>query len=140
MSVMDKKEMQRFFRRDIFAGYVGIELEDISPGRAKVRCEVKEHHLNGLGIVHGGMLFTLADMAFAAAANSLGRIAVALNASISYVKPAKGHFISASAAEISKSGNHAVYAITVTDDSGDTVAAFQGLAYVKKETWPIHEA
>ena len=139
MLAMDKDEMVRFFKRDIFAKYVGIELEDVTPGRAKVKVTVKEHHLNGLRIVHGGMLFTLADMAFAAAANSRGRIAVALNASISYVKPAKGNILFAEAEEVSRSGNHAVYAITLTDDSKETVAVLQGLAYVKKETWPVHD-
>jgi acyl-CoA thioesterase len=130
----DHKELMQVFMNDQFAGYVGIVIEDVSPGLAKVKFDVQEHHLNGLGCVHGGMLFTLADMAFAVAANSHGQIAVSLNSSISYIKPAKGHTIFASAKEMSKSGRHAVYNIKVTDDAGAVVAIFQGMAYLKKES------
>ncbi len=129
----DYRDLEKVFIKDQFAAYVGIVIEDISPGLAKVKFEVKDHHLNGLGCVHGGMLFTLADMAFAVAANSHGQIAVSLNSSISYIKPAKGHTIFASAKEMSKSGRHAVYNIKVTDDTGAVVAIFQGMAYLKKE-------
>ena len=134
MAEKEKKKWERFFRNDKFAGYVGIELEDISPGWARVRCEIKDHHLNGLRCVHGGMLFTLADMAFAAAANSYGKIAVALNTSMSFTKAAKGPVVYAEAKEVSRTGRHAVYSVNLTD-AGGTVAAFQGLAYVKNEAW-----
>ncbi len=138
MPALDLKEGLRFFKRDKFAGYVGLELEDLSPGRARVKCEIQEHHLNGVHCVHGGMLFTLADMAFAAAANSHGNLAVALNASISFVKAAKGRVLYAEAQEVSRSGRHGVYTIRITDETGDTVCLFQGTAYVKKE--PISTA
>lgn len=135
MHAEDRIKWNHFFKRDKFAGHVGIELEDIAPGRAKVFCEIQDHHLNGVKCVHGGMLFTLADMAFAAAVNSHGRLAVALNASISFVKPAKGKTMSAEAKEVSRSGRHAVYEVRITDETGDTVSVFQGMAYVKKEEW-----
>jgi acyl-CoA thioesterase len=130
---IDPEGLKRFFKKDRFADYVGIEIEEISPGKAKVKFEVKEHHLNGIQCVHGGMLFTLADMAFAAAANSHGRIAVALNVSISYVKAARGPMVFAEATEMSRSGRHALYNIPVIDESGDILAVFQGLAYLKNE-------
>jgi acyl-CoA thioesterase len=135
MPAIDRNKWDLFFKRDKFAVHAGIELEDLSRGRAKVKCEVQEHHLNGVKCVHGGMLFTLADMAFAAAANSHGRLAVALNASISFVKPARGKTIFAEATEVSRSGRHAVYEVRVFDETGDTVSVFQGMAYVKKEEW-----
>jgi acyl-CoA thioesterase len=135
MPVMDKKKWYLFFKRDKFAVHAGIELEDISPGWARVKCDVQEHHLNGVKCVHGGMLFTLADMAFAAAANSHGRLAVALNATISFVKPARGKTLTAEAREVSRSGRHAVYEVRVFDEAGDTVSACQGMAYVTKEDW-----
>ncbi len=137
MTATDKNKWNLFFKRDKFAGHAGIELESIAPGQAKVKCEVQEHHLNGVKCVHGGMLFTLADMAFAAAANSHGRLAVALNASISFVKPARGKTISAEAKEVSRSGRHAVYEVRIADENGDTVSVFQGMAYVKKEEWSL---
>jgi len=135
MAVMDKNKWNHFFKRDKFAVHTGIELEDLSPGGARVRCNVRDHHLNGVKCVHGGMLFTLADMAFAAAANSHGRLAVALNASIAFVKPARGKTLTAEAKEVSRSGRHAVYEVRIVDETGTTVSVFQGTAYVKKEEW-----
>jgi acyl-CoA thioesterase len=80
---------KKFLRDDKFALHTGIELLEVKSGTAKVRMEVKPFHINGVGLVHGGALFTLADFAFAAAANSHKEVAVAINASISYLKGIK---------------------------------------------------
>jgi len=128
---MDIKE---FFRRDQFAAHNGIELLEVSAGCAKVKMNVKEHHLNGLRTVHGGAIFTLADFAFAAACNSHGTVAVALNVSISFVKAAgPGGVLFATAREVSLSPKIGTYEIRVTNGNGDLIATFQGLAYRKKE-------
>jgi acyl-CoA thioesterase len=134
---MDKgrRMFERIFENDHFIDHVGVEFVALSPGRARVKFEIKKNHLNGLGSVHGGMLFTLADIAYGAASNSRGRLALLLNASMSFIKPARGAVIFAEAEEVSRSGRHAVYSVSVTDDSGDTVASFQGMAYVKDKTW-----
>jgi acyl-CoA thioesterase len=81
---MDK--IREFFKRDKFAELAGIELLDVSPGRAKAKMTIGPQHLNGVDIVHGGAVFTLADLVFAAASNSHGTVAVAINASISFIK------------------------------------------------------
>lgn len=128
---MDLKE---FFRRDQFAAHCGIELLEVSTGRAKVRMKVEEHHLNGLRTVHGGAIFTLADFAFAVACNSHGTVSVALNASIAFVKAAlPGMTLYAEAKEISVSPKIGTYDIRITSDKGDLIATFHGLAYRKKE-------
>jgi acyl-CoA thioesterase len=90
-------------------------------------------HQNGLGSVHGGAIFTLADLAFAAACNSHGTVAVAVNANIYYVKAATSGTLYADARETSLGGKIATYAIDVTDEKGALIATFQGLAYRKKE-------
>ena len=129
------KAIQNFFRKDLFAGFVGIDLIEAGNGRAKARLPIGDRHRNGLGLVHGGAIFTLADLAFAAAVNSRGRAAVAIHCSISYLKAAAGDVLFAEAEEISCGPKIAAYTIRVTDASGEIIALFEGMAYRKKEHW-----
>ncbi len=129
------KAIQDFFRKDLFAGFVGIELIEAGNGRAKARLPIGDRHRNGLGLVHGGAIFTLADLAFAAAVNSRGRAAVAIHCSISYLKAAAGDVLFAEAEEVSCGPKIAAYTIRVTDASGEIIALFEGMAYRKKEHW-----
>lgn len=129
--------LKSFFRKDIFAAFVGIELLEAGDGRATARLKLQDHHRNGLGMVHGGALFTLADLAFAAAVNSRGRAAVAIHSSISYVKAAQGDLLLAEAKEVSCGPKIAVYDIRITESSGDLVSVFEGMAYRKKERLPV---
>jgi len=122
-----------FFKNDRFARHSGIELVEIGPGRAKARMTVSDAHLNGVNLVHGGAIFTLADLVFAAASNSHGTVAVAINASIWFVKAAKQGTLSAEAVETSRNPKLATYSIKVTDDVGETVALFEGMVYRKKD-------
>jgi acyl-CoA thioesterase len=118
-----------FGERDRFAAHNGIEILEIAPGRARVKMAVAEHHLNGLDRVHGGAVFSLADLAFAAASNSHGSAAMGINASIAFVKEAGGDVLFADAEEVSRSRRLATYEIRVTDASGQVVAIFQGTVY-----------
>ena len=92
---------------------------------------VEPHHLNGVGTVHGGALFTLADLAFAVACNAHGTVAVAVNVSISYLKAVTEGALLAEATEESKNRRLGLYTVRVTDASGDLVALFEGMAYRK---------
>ena len=94
---------------------------------------IQDHHLNGLKRVHGGALFTLADLTFAAAVHTRGRIAVSINNSISYIKAPRGDILYAQAKEISRNNRLATYAVELSDNTGEIIAAFQGLAYLKNE-------
>lgn len=126
--------LKSFFRKDRFAEHVGIEVLSAEDGRAKARLRLKDHHYNGIGLIQGGVIFTLADLAFAAAVHSRGRIAVAVHCSISYLKAAKGDLLHAEAEEVSCGPKLAVYIIRITDASGDVIALFEGTAYRKKES------
>jgi acyl-CoA thioesterase len=130
---VDKEALKRYFEKDRFATYVGIELIEISAGRATAVLKIKEHHLNAVDMVHGGVLFAIADLAFAAASNSHGKIAVAVNNSISYIKAAEGDVLYAEAREISKDRKLASYSVEIKDKTEKTVALLHGLAYRKKE-------
>jgi len=129
----DQKSAEAFIARDRFARDMGIELVAVSPGRATARLEITEAHHNGLGMAQGGAVFTLADLAFAAASNSHGTVAVAINASISFMKATAGGVLTAEAEEITANPKLSTYTVRVTDDTGDVVAIFQGMAYRKKE-------
>lgn len=115
--------------RDRFAEHLGIRVFDAADGRAKAEMEVSETHLNGVGMTHGGVIFTLADMAFAAAANSHGDDAVAATVTISYLNAGKTGRLTAVAEEISRSRRLGTYRIEVVDESGKQIASLQGTAY-----------
>ncbi|RPH50477.1 MAG: hotdog fold thioesterase [Desulfobacteraceae bacterium] len=132
------KNLLTFFQKnDRFAGHSGIELLEISEGRAKAAMNIKKHHLNSVGSVHGGAIFTLADFVFAVASNSHGTVAVAINVSISYMKAATRGRLFAEAIEVAINPKLASYTVNVTDEQGGLIAIFQGMVYRKKETVSI---
>ena len=121
----------RFFEADIFARQAGVELIEVSPGRARVRMEIKEQHLNSHRTVHGGAIFTLADTAFALASNSHGIPAAAINAHISYLTAARSGILFADAEEYARNPKLASYTVQVTGEKGEKIAIFQGMVYRK---------
>lgn len=128
------QEIERFIAKDFFAQHLGIEVLEYSAGKARAKMEITSHHLNSAGILHGGATFALADTVFAVASNSHGTLAVAINASISYLKAVKGGTIFAEAEEVSLNHKLATYLITVKDDRDETIALFQGTVFRKKES------
>ena len=123
---------QPFAHDDAFARFLGIELLEVSPGRAKAQLTITAQHLNGMRMVHGGTIFTLADFVFAAAANAHDTVAVAINANISYVKAAVNGILIAEAQETSLNPKLGTYTVRVTEKNGELVAIFQGMVYRKK--------
>ncbi len=117
--------------KDQYARHAGIELLEVTPGKARARMVIGPQHLNGLGLVHGGAIFTLADLVFAAACNSHGYPAVAINVNISYLKAAKAGVLTADGEEVSAEGRLGSCVVRVTDDTGALIAMFQGLSYRK---------
>lgn len=128
---MDIKE---FISRDRFASWLGIELIEAGNGRAKAKLEIKDSHLNSVEIAHGGAIFSLADLAFAAASNSHGNIAVAIHSDIYFLKSAKKGILYAEAIETSRNEKIATYTINITNEPGELIARFQGMVYRKKDT------
>lgn len=122
------------FDRDTFAEYLGIELTSIAQGQAVATLEVAPHHCNSYGMVHGGAIFALADAVFAAASNSHGRVAVAIEANISYFKAVTTGTLTAVANELSRSRKLATYEIRIVDDTNELVAQFTGTVYRKSDT------
>ena len=120
--------------QDPFARFMGIELLELREGYSKVTMTVSEHMLNFHGIPHGGAMFALADVAFAAASNSHGVTSVALNVSINYVSAAPlGARLYAEATEESLGRRTALYRLSVTTEDGKPVALCHGTVYRKQE-------
>jgi len=134
---MDIDALKRCFKNDRFAERAGVELLSVSPGRAAAKLTLHPHHLNAVNTVQGGAIFTLADFAFAVAANSHGTVAVAINVNITFMRAATTGVLWAEAREVSKNFKIGSYIVEVKDDHGDLVAQFQGLAYRKKDKLPI---
>lgn len=119
--------------RDPFAAFLGIELLELREGYSRVALTVGEHMLNFHGIPHGGVIFSLADAAFAAASNSYGQVAVALNVNINFlVTVPVGTRIYAEATEESLGRRTALYRLAVTTGEGTLVALCHGTVYRKQ--------
>ena len=131
--MLEIETIKKFFKGDRLAEYLGIELVEVSMGKAVARMEVKDEHLNGINTVHGGAIFTLADFAFAVAANSHGKVTVAINVSISFMKAATSGTLTAIANEISLNPKIATYTVNICNEDGELIAIFQGLAYRKRD-------
>lgn len=132
-------EIRKHLEDDRFARSLGIELLELREGYAKCSMTVTETMLNAHRATHGGALFTLADFAFAAACNSYGQTAVALNVSINFLDAVKvGTHLIAEAKEEALTPRTGMYRLRVTDESGKLVAAAQATAYRKKEWFHKH--
>lgn len=129
--------LRTFFDRDRFARHNGIELLDAGPGWAKARMPIGDQHLNAADVVHGGALFTLADLVFAVASNSHGKLALGINVSISYLKAARVGTLTAEAKEVSCNSKLATYTMEVRDAEGDLVALAQGTVFRKDTPLPV---
>ncbi|OPX87581.1 MAG: Acyl-coenzyme A thioesterase PaaI [Pelotomaculum sp. PtaB.Bin104] len=116
--------------QDALAQLLGIKINDIQAGYACATMEVRQELLNGVGLTHGGAIFSLVDVVFAAASNSHGPVALALNVNINFLKATKaGALLTATAREENLTRKTGIYRLEVRDESGDVVALAEGLAY-----------
>ncbi|MCL6638381.1 MAG: hotdog fold thioesterase [Firmicutes bacterium] len=121
-------------RQDAFTAFLGIEMLEIRPGFARAALAINKNLINFNGVTHGGAVFALADAVFAAASNSHGQVALALNINVSFMKATReGARLTAVAEEENRTARTALYRITVRDGEGDLVAVAGGLVYRKKE-------
>jgi acyl-CoA thioesterase len=120
----------QLYKRDTAAHMLGIQLDAIGPGFARMSMPVRSDMLNGHGILHGGFTFSLADTAFAYACNSRNHKTVALACHISFVAPGhEGDVLVAVAQEQASAGKTGVYDIKITNQNGTVVAVFRGNSY-----------
>ncbi|MCY1145501.1 hydroxyphenylacetyl-CoA thioesterase PaaI [Actinoplanes sp. Pm04-4] len=114
--------------RDAASAGLGIELEEVAPGRAVLSMRVRDDMVNGYGLCHGGLLASLADSAFAVACNTYGEITVAAGFDITFLESGRaGDLLRAHAVERARRGRSGLYDVTVTRAADDVVVAeFRG--------------
>ena len=125
-----KEVVEHMLEHDLFSQWLGIEVLDVSEGYSKIKMLVRKEMINGFGIVHGGIAFSLADSAFAFACNNRNNLSVALDTSINFLKLVNvGDEIIAEAKEIHNGRSTGLYQITITNQQDHTVALFKGTCY-----------
>ncbi len=124
------KVVSGMMQNDLFSQWMGLEVLEVKEGYSKVRMTIRKEMLNGFGIVHGGLAFSLADSAFAFACNNRNNISVALDVTITFTKAVNvGDVLSAEAKEIHNGRSTGVYLITITNQKNEQVAFFKGTCF-----------
>ena len=127
---MASKVIGQVMQQDLFSQWLGIEVLEIKEGISKIKMLVRAEMINGLGIVHGGIAFSFADSCFAFACNNRNILSVALDTSISFLKPVNvGDVLIAEAAEMHNGRSTGLYHVTVTNQKGHIVALFKGTCF-----------
>lgn len=123
-------QLERMLKDRFICGLIGIQLEEAGKGKARSSLILREDHLNGVGIVQGGVLYAIADYTFAAAANYSAEDVVGVETSISFLRSVKTGKIFAEAEEVSRSRSFSVCTVRVTDESGQLLAIMNARGYL----------
>lgn len=122
--------IENLSHHDPFSSWLGVQVVSAEPGYSQITMAVREEMMNGFGIAHGGVTFSLADTAFGYASNGEGIITVALDTSISFSLPVHaGDVLTATARQLSNSRKTGVYLVEITNQHAQTVAIFKGTCY-----------
>ncbi len=122
--------VKHMMRNDLFSQWLGIQVLEIREGYSKISMELRNEMINGFGIIHGGIAFSLADSAFAFACNNRNNLSVALDTSITFTKATQpGDVLTAEAKELHNGRSTGLYLITVTNQHNQQVALFKGTCF-----------
>ena len=122
--------VDHMMKHDLFSQWLGIEVLEIKEGYSHIQMKVRPEMINGFGIVHGGIAFSLADSAFAFACNNRNNLSVALDTSINFIKPVQvGDVLTATAQEIHNGRSTGLYQITIANQHEQQVAVFKGTCF-----------
>jgi len=137
MSEKAKDIVNGMMQNDFFSQWLGIEVVNVAPGTCLLKMTVRKEMLNGFGIAHGGIAYSLADSALAFASNGYGQISLSIETSIAHFnKITEGEVILAEAMEIHRSSKIAKYSVEVFSLAGEKKALFSGTVY---RTQKAHE-
>lgn len=129
---------QEFFKNDRFADSVGIELTEVKEGYSKAQLTITDIHLNAGNRTQGGVIFTLADLALAAAANSHGTLAFSLSSNITFLRASgTGDTLYAEAHERYTGRSTGYYQIDITNQRGELIATFESSVFRKSDPLPF---
>ena len=127
---LPEKVVAHLLENDLFSKWLGIEVIELEKGYCKIKMTVRPEMINGFGIVHGGISFSLADSAFAFACNNLNNLSVALDTSINFMKPVHpGDVLTAEAKEMHNGKSTGLYQVSVFNQNDHLVALFKGTCF-----------
>lgn len=122
--------VNHMMKNDLFSQWLGIEVLQVKEGYSKIRMTVRKEMINGFGIVHGGIAFSLADSSFAFACNNRNVLSVALDTAINFTKPVHvDDILTAEAKEIHNGKSTGLYHITIMNQRNHMVAFFKGTCF-----------
>jgi acyl-CoA thioesterase len=131
--------VSHMMKKDLFSQWLGIEVISVREGYSKIKMTIREEMINGFGIVHGGVAFSLGDSAFAFACNNRNTLSVALDTSINFMKPVHvGDILTAEAKELHNGKSTGLYHITITNQRDHVVAMFKGTCFRTGKTLINH--
>ncbi len=125
------EKYKEFFKSDRFAMNAGVELLEVKLGFAKARMLVTNEHLNAGGVCQGGALFTLADLAFAAVANSHDQLTLSINANITFIRSVKEGYVYAEAVEVFNHHRIPFIEVRLVDEAGELIGVMTSSGYRK---------
>lgn len=122
--------VSRMMRDDLFSQWLNITVLEVKEGYSRIQMTLREEMINGFGVIHGGIAFSLADSAFAFACNNRNNLSMALDTSITFTKATKpGDILTAEAKELHNGRSTGLYLITVTNQDNEQVALFKGTCF-----------
>ncbi|HUM97648.1 MAG TPA: hydroxyphenylacetyl-CoA thioesterase PaaI [Chitinophagaceae bacterium] len=128
--LLAKNVVSHMMQHDGFSKWLGIEIIEIKEGYSKIKMKIRAEMVNGFGIIHGGIAFSLADSAFAFACNNRNVLSVALDTSINFIKPVHiSDELTAEAKELHNGKSTGLYQISIHNQNNHEVAVFKGLCY-----------
>lgn len=130
MSTIHEDVVSHMMENDYFSQWMGVEVLEVKEGYSKIKMTIRKEMVNGFGIIHGGIPFSLADSAFAFACNNRNNLSVALDVTITFTKAVNiGDVLTAEAKEVHNGRSTGVYLITVANQKNESVALFKGTCF-----------
>lgn len=122
--------VDHMMHQDAFSRWLGIEVLEVKEGYCRITIQVRQEMINGFGIAHGGIAFSLGDSAFAFACNNRNNLSVALDVTISFTRAVNaGDTLTAEAKEVHNGRSTGVYLVTITNQREEQVALFKGTCF-----------
>lgn len=129
--------VDRLLSEDPFSNWMGIEIIEANKGFCKVRCRIREEMANGFGVTHGGIVFSLADTALAFSASTLGRVALAIDNSMSFAnKSVAGDILTATSTSLNITQKTGLFEIRVGNQKKSLIAMMKGTVYRTSQSLP----
>jgi len=130
METIHDAVVSHMMENDFFSQWMGVQVLDVSEGYSRVKMSIRKEMVNGFGIVHGGIPFSLADTAFAFACNNRNNLSVALDVTITFTKAVNvGDVLTAEAKEFHNGRSTGVYQIIVSNQNNEQIALFKGTCF-----------